>query len=180
METLKDILKDLKLVNHKNFKGHEGMQGLNADIVYKGQKILHVYDDARGGEFEYTTLGYDTPKWDSNKALVKELEGRIDKLPMDNTRYDFEFKVNLDTVVGDLEQVLSLKKDEKKGIVFHEKDKKWSVQIMGYSVQIPTLLKDSKNKDHYISELQKDLDKLIKKDAVILNKEYLQSVGLQF
>jgi hypothetical protein len=30
---------DIKLVNYKTFRGHDGMRGINADIVYKGQKI---------------------------------------------------------------------------------------------------------------------------------------------
>jgi len=180
MKTSKEtLLNDLTVVNFKQHKGHDGY-GFNLDLKYKGKKIVHVFDDNWGGGYRYTVLGaIDTTARKENKKLYQELEAKIKGLPKWKSRFgDGEMDMHIDILMDDLVNKQLLKKDEKKGIVYHEKDKSHRIQIMGYSVQIPTLLKDEKNKVHYISEFQKDVDKLKKENAVILNAEYLTSIGV--
>jgi hypothetical protein len=59
-DTLK-IAKDLgiTLKNLKSFPGHDGMDGMDADICINGKKMLHVYDSANGGCFEYRPIDGD-------------------------------------------------------------------------------------------------------------------------
>ena len=66
-------MENLKIINYKTHKGYSGY-GFNADIVYNGKKIAHVYDNAMGGEYKYTTLGkWGSDEYMANYKILKEL-----------------------------------------------------------------------------------------------------------
>jgi hypothetical protein len=134
----------LTLINYKEFQGHDGIPGFNADLKYKGKKIAHAYDDAWGGPYRVDVLGdYDSPQRLENKKLLDELladievnyvlEDKWEKRPDKNTLLEF--------LISDLTNELDRKKDEKKGIMVKHGA---GYQIYGWNVQIPTLLKKYK------------------------------------
>lgn len=158
-------MKNVGLVNYKTFKGHDGMRGINADIVYNGRKIASVYDDARGGCFEYNILGkFDTKEYAENKVLFAEMQA--------------EHKINphsgdLDCFISDLCSELDRKKDENKGILVKSN---YGYEVIGFNVIIPTAIKRYSNA---LSELQKIYDEKVKANKVVLNKDYLKSQGIK-
>lgn len=112
-----DLIKEVTLVNYKTHQGRNGT-GFNADIKYEGKKIAHVRDDARGGCFHYDNLGelkqdgngewYQTPEFIENKKLIKELEGKAEKV---YTEFSFE---QLDSLINDVVNVIETEKIKKK------------------------------------------------------------------
>lgn len=168
-------MKNVELKNYKTFKGHDGMRGINADIVYKGRKIASVYDDARGGCFEYNVIGkYDTKEYAENKVLFNELMAEVKQLPKEyHEGLKEHLAPNLDSVISDLCSNLDRKKDENKGILVKSN---YGYEVIGFNVIIPTAIKRYSNA---LSELQKIYDEKVKANKVILNKEYLKSQGIK-
>lgn len=164
-------LKSLQIVNYKPFKGHDSMRGINAEIKYKGKKIASVYDDARGGEWEYNVLGYGTPKYQENKKLFNQLLEDVSKLPKVKTQ-DFELDPCLDFLIEDLCNEKDMIKDSKKGLLIKTN---WGYDIVKWKVQIPTLIKKYKNG---LEVVQKTYDKYSKTET-ILNVDYLKSIGIK-
>lgn len=163
---------DIKLVKYSTFRGHDGMRGINATIVYKGKQIATVYDDAYGGCFQYTTLGkFDTPERDENSKLFDQLIEEVKSLPPRKTEFG-ELPEDLDCIVSDLASALDRKKDEKKGVLIKHFG---GYNIVGYNVTIPTLLK--KYSDG-LDCIQQIYNEEIAKGSEILNKDYLKSVGV--
>lgn len=163
-------IKTLSIVNYKSFKGHDGMRGINADIKYKGKKIASVYDDAYGGEWRYTVLGYGTPKYAENQALYNQLLEEVktlDKVKTDN----FELDPCLDFLIEDMCNQKDMLKDAKKGILIKTN---WGYDIIQWKVQIPTLIKKYRNG---LEVIQKEYDKQ-KANNTILNTEYLEKIGI--
>lgn len=166
----------LTLVNYKEFEGHDGMPGFNADLVYKGKKIAHVYDDAWGGPYQVDVLGvYDSKEREGNKKLLDELLADIDANYVLEEKWDKRPDKHslLEFLIGDLTNELDRKKDEKKGIIVKHGS---GYQIYGWNVQIPTLLKKYKNG---LDVVQKYYDEIKAKGKEILNTEYLQSIGVK-
>ena len=118
---------DIKIVNFKSHIGHEGMLGLNCDLIYNGVKICHVHDDAYGGEFDYNVLGYPSAnRVKSNRKLLDDLFAKVNKLPSEPSEYIKEgMKTNLDIIIAslcdDIEKAKVKAKNAKKGIVIKEK-----------------------------------------------------------
>ncbi len=165
-------MKNLKLINYKSHRGHDGCTAFNADLVYNGKKIAHVYDDAMGGEYQYTTLG----KWGSDEYMVnyktlKGLIGKAKQLPKVKTEYG-EINNCIDFIIDDLAKVWEIKKDEKKGVIV-KRHSSW--QIIGFKTSIPTTIKKWSDG---LDAIQKVYDEQKQKGAEILNTEYLQSVGI--
>lgn len=163
-------LKDLSIVNYKSFKGHDGMRGINAEIKYKGKKIASVYDDARGGEWDYDVLGYGTPKYDTNKQLFQELLNDVsglDKVECYGTSLD----PSLDYLIEELCNQKDMDKDVKKGILIKANH---GYDIVQWKIQLPTLIKKYKNG---LSVIQKAYDEH-KDNDIVLNKDYLKSIGV--
>jgi hypothetical protein len=163
-------IKTLSIVNYKTFAGHDGMRGFNAEIKYKGKKIASVYDDAWGGPYNFTVLGYGTDKYDKNKELYNQLLEEVKGL--DKTIYDgLELDPSLESLIAELCSEKDMLKDTKKGILIKTN---FGYNIFKWKVQIPTLIKKYSNG---LEIVQAEYDKLKTKE-VILNKEYLASVGV--
>ena len=163
-------IKTLSIVNYKTFKGHDGMRGINAEIKYKGKKIASVYDDARGAEYQYSVLGYGTPKYTENKALFNQLLKEVKTLDKVKT-LDFELDPCLDFLIDDMCNEKDMAKDAKKGLLIKTN---WGYEILQWNVQIPTLIKKYRNG---LEVVQKEYDKQ-KSTKTILNTKYLESIGI--
>ena len=164
-------MKDLKLVNYKTHRGHDGY-GFNADLVLDGKKIAHVHDDAWGGEYQYDiSVMYDDPKYKEYKQLFDKLEAEIKAEPKIKTDYGTMDNC-LDFVINDICKEMDRKKDEKKGVMV-ENASGW--QIFGFKTSIPTTIK---NYSDGLEALQGVYDKQKKAGSKILNMDYLKSVGI--
>ena len=173
---------DLKIVNYKEFAGHDGIPGYNVDLVYKGKKIAHAYDDAWGGEVQITPLGKVVKTADSyepslelktNRGLLKELENEISALPnRESKHFEDGYKENLDCLIEDLINAKQIEKDFKKGIVCKHPH---GHETFGWKIQLPTFIEKYKNG---LQEVQKYYDELKAEGKEILNGEYLASIGV--
>ena len=156
---------NVKLVNYKTHKGHDGMRGLNAEIVYNGKKIATVHDDAYGGEFEYHAIGSNSGERIENNKLLNEL--------YELTKgYDGKYS-NLDSLVCELATELDRKKDEQKGVLVKTN---YGYDTQGFNVSIPTLIK--KYSDG-LEALQGVYDEVKAAGKEILNTAYLEKVGVK-
>lgn len=175
-----DVKKDLKIVNYKEFPGHDGVPGFNLELKYKGKKILRIFDAAYGGEYEINVIGeivrnkdgkyVDSPIREDNNALYNELKDRIKQLPKDE-KYDLEEK--LEYLVDELIDELRVEKDSKKGIVCKIS---YGHKIYGFKVQLPTLVKKYNNG---LELVQQYYDELKADGQEILNTKYLASIGVK-
>ena len=89
------------LKNVKTFKCLFGI-GLDADIFINDLKCMHVFDDAKGGCFDYTPNTYLNPKEKQIKEYLKELDKHISTLPDQEVKLGddkFTIKVDLDFYV---------------------------------------------------------------------------------
>jgi len=157
------MIETLKLINYKTHAGHDGCNGFNADLSYKGKKIAHAYDDSWGGGIQYAVF---------EEKLFIELKEEIKKLPKIKTEIG-EINTDLDIVIDDLARILDIKKDEKKGILVKHHSG-W--KIYGWDgLTIPKLISKFPSG---LNAIQEYYDKL-KKDEEILNANYLQSIGIK-
>jgi hypothetical protein len=176
----------------ETFKGHDGMMGVNADICLNGKSFASAFDDAWGGEMRIEVLGslranragdyVATDKRRKSKEAYTEVMTSLKLAPPIEWEYGdqkYSRLIGLDDIVNALVDRHMAKKDEKKGVVYHEKDKKHVQYIQGFKVQIPTLIKKY-GKEAAIKDLQGIVDAVLEKEATILNQEYLQSIGVKF
>lgn len=175
--------KELKITLNKlkTFPGHDGMEGFDADICVNGLPVLHVYDSAHGGYFEYRPVKNQTYKEASK--IEAELEEKLKPFPKHKVKLgsrEFETKDSLDDIVSVLVSEHSfqkgLKLDAKKGILIEVEN--------GYSIikfkagTITTMLKKH-SQEAVALMLQGHVTKLIKDGKTILNLEYLKSLGIK-
>jgi len=167
---------DLKLVNVKLFAGHDTKTGLNAEIVYNGVKILHVYDSAHGGCFEYRNLGKTDAQRDEFRKLEKELEDRLKALPETEHGWKHDLDWAVDMVLEYQEAEKSAKKNKmfNKGILYKE-GKNQSYTHWGSKW---TLTKMSKNPKG-LTTIQVAYDQLKADGKEILNLERLKKIGVK-
>lgn len=108
---------EVKLKNLKYHVGHDGMQGMNADIWIDGIKCMHVHDDAYGGCFEYHNFAYKNPQGELIKSLIKNLDAYIATLPEESHTFGgktIKIKPDLDWFVTNIEQEMEKEKTRKK------------------------------------------------------------------
>lgn len=164
---------DIKLVNVKTFVGHDTKTGLNADIVYNGKKILHVYDSAHGGCFEYHLLG----DREESRKLQEELEKRIAALPNPE---GCSWKQDLDWVVDQVFNHQTEEKEKKdslmynKGILFKEDGKQYEIGWPKF-----TLKKLAKHPKGIATIQAAYLSLKNKKGVEIVNTERLKKIGIE-
>jgi len=180
---------DIKIVNLVTFEGHDGGVGINADIVYKGKKIAHVYDDARGGEMDYTEMSTGKGGWEAIRELFKEYI----QLPKTLEQYSFNgfgvtklYDHNLDTMTYHFVNLALKEQEQKKWQAKVKRDGKKAILVStnggesyrkvywkGYTLQI--MANSSRGK----KVLQETVDRYLSREgATILNKDYLISLGI--
>ena len=170
-----NIAKELKITLKKvqTFPGHDGMQGIDADIYVDGKKVLHVYDSAHGGCFEYTSV-------DTNFKGAREVEADLEKKIATYPAYpceialDKKMKDNLDIVIDALVADHLMLKDQKKGLLL---ETKYGYELLKWKVgTIPNMIKKF-GAPAVAKMIQKECDK---SEQEILNQDYLKSIGVKF
>ena len=175
-----NIAKELKITlkNLKTFPGHDGMEGFDADICIDGKKVLHVYDSAHGGCYEFRPVDSD---YKAARDVEAELERKIAEYPAypcqlgGSTR---DMKDSLECVIGALVSdhtfQKDIKKDEKKGLML---ETKFGYEIIKWKAgTIPKMI-EKFGKDRVIALIQAEA---LKTKETILNKKYLESIGVKF
>lgn len=179
---LTELLSRLQLVNYRTHQAHDGY-GMNADLKYNGVKIAHLYDDGWGGEIRCDAIGkfikndkgeYVQDKTlRTNNELLRKLNDEIEQLPpwgYEGKQYPY----HLDTVIGELECLTQVRKDEKKGILI---ERVGGHAIIKWHSPIPKLLEKYRDSLNFIQEA---VDEAIADGETILNVEYLKSIGIKF
>lgn len=182
-ESLKNAeLLGLTLKNIKTFEGHDTMTGFNADVYIDGKKAFHAFDSAYGGCYDFTPADSKTRHCDVSD-VVQSLENKLKTLPSYKMTFggkEREITDNLECVIGALISNFlnqkDLKRDSKKGILIETKQ--------GYDVirfkagSITSMLKKYKQ-EQVAMMLQGHVKKYLKDKEVILNLEYLKSIGVK-
>lgn len=129
-------------------------------------KSVKFFDTPDGGGFNCTLYK------DNKKVAYVYDEGRGGSLYYDRLNgWDFG-SYTFDEVVYNLIDEHRQKKEEKKGILVK---REFGYAILEWRVTIPTLLKKYSNG---LAAIQKEYDKAIQKGEEVLNKNYLESIGV--
>ena len=171
----------ITLKNFKSFPGHDGMDGMDADICINGKKVLHVYDSAHGGCYEYRPVDSDYKK---AYQLERELNEKIKAYGKHECKLGgrtFMMSDDLDSLcaalASEIEIQKSIKRDSKKGILLEREDGYSTVKFKAGT--ITKMLQDHGQKA-VVMMLQGVVKDYIKKGEKILNQEYLESIGVKF
>ena len=182
LKVAKDLELDVK--NIKFFSGHDGMQGINADIYHKGKKFAKGYDDARGGSMDVRPSSYDVPVM----AVFQEIEAKLKALPeyihvhtvdrnekkLGGKPFEYQSRVGLDDIVDAIAEQKEQRKRDIKGIVYKEGEHQYTSH---WNMSIPAMLK--KFPKNGLSAIQKKYDSLVAEKYTILNKSYLSEIGVR-
>ncbi|MHA1816818.1 MAG: hypothetical protein ACTSX1_12480 [Candidatus Heimdallarchaeaceae archaeon] len=178
LETAKKL--GITLKNLKTFPGHDGMEAFDTDICVDGKQVLHAYDSAHGGCYEFNPVkGQD---YREAREVEAELEEKFKAFPKHDTEMGggriYSSRDTLECIIGALVSDHSyqkqLKKDTKKGLLI-EKDNGY--EIIKWNKTLPTMIKQ--HGDKMIAIIQKKYDETIAKKEVVLNLEYLKSIGIK-
>ena len=180
---LKELLARIEVKSVKFHRGHDGMQGLNCKLYVDGKYVAHVHDDARGGEFEYDTfikMGSDgTPTW-SRLNMLKFLLDAKEEYDLSYTSYlgdePLELEHDWDSLVNLKVEEIERKKNANKGVMIQGEGSSYS--IVGFNCTIPTAIKRW-GKSAIVRDLQGVVDKERLNGGVILNADYLESIGVK-
>ena len=172
----------ITLKNLKTFPGHDAGVGFDADICVDGKKVLHVYDSAHGGCFEYTPCDSDYKK---AREVEANLEEKLKAFPEHEVEMGggrtYMSRDTLDCVIGalvsDHEWAKEIKKSEKKGIVV---ETKFGLEVIKFKAGTLTALLKKYEQKAVSMMIQGHVKKLIKDGEVILNQKYLESIGVKF
>lgn len=165
------------------FRGHDGMQGINADIYHKNKKVGYAYDDARGGEMEISA-------YEGKGDVIRFLRDELDKLP----KYAVEFNrdINGRNVGGDpityetsvtlasIVDAIAWKKEELK--IFNREKKKGILYVDEYGTERifqwkwPLAQFITKHGEHAKAAIQQTYDEI--KHLQVDNREYLKELGI--
>lgn len=151
--TLRQLFKEIKIVNYKTFKGHD-LDQFTCDIKHNGKLVTNVWDDSWGGGFKY-----------SNEKGLKEL--------FDQTQYEND---SLDCFVEDLVNMHLELKEDKKGIILNPT--RTGYELFKWKYPLQKML--DKWGDKFLVDLQKQVDTFIKDGETIRNVKYLKSLGVKF
>jgi hypothetical protein len=162
MITKEELVKDITITNCKTFRGHDG-DCFQCDVKFKGKTFAEMHEDSWSGEYVYHA---------KNKEVFEKVQNAFKSFPKIKFR-NSELDDSLDYVVEELFRKHQIKKAEKKGFIIKTD---WGWQLEAYSVGLPTILKKYKNG---LEVLQKDYDELKEKGEVVLNADYLQSLGVK-
>ena len=175
---------NIAVKNIKYFSGHDGMQGINADLYFNGKKFATAYNDARGSGMDIRPISYSDL---DTLALFKDIEDKLKALPEYTHVYDqnrngksvggkpvvFTRRVGLDDIVDAVAQQKEELKESKKGIRYTTDEGEFYAH---WNMSLPAMLKKYPNKA--LPTIQKRYDELSAKYP-ITNKEYLATIGVQ-
>jgi hypothetical protein len=181
------LAKELKLSlkNIKTFNGHDGMVGFNADLYIDNKKTLHVFDDSYGGSIQYTPV--------TNKQTYKEVYNIQDNLNEQLKQFP-KIKIQLSTRVMEVQENLDgictalisewewnkkIKRDQHKGLLI-ELESGNGYNIIAWK-KYGTII-DMINKfglQPTINLIEMSIQKQLKENKSILNKDYLISLGIK-
>ena len=176
------------------FQGHDGI-GVNADVYIDGIHVGHFYDEARGGEPEFSRAIHmgDKKKDDLVRSLLKELDAYAKSLKPVDLNADRSFgnkplmvqptaESLMDDVINaeigkkeDAKFTKKLEKQSLKGIVYGSKDRYrvWSWK----NLTLAQLLQHPQGKS--VLQTRVNIIKLeLKKGESILNADYIKSLGI--
>jgi hypothetical protein len=166
-----------ELKNVKTFRGHDGI-GLDADLWINGIKCMHIFDDARGGEFEYEHCIYKNPKAEKVKANIRLLEDWINAQPkVHSDELNFDYTYDLDIFVNELLEEMEHKKFEAKKKKLYETaivaGKPNSKSYMSWKLPRPVAFYPANVLKNFI---EKNVRPYLKDGVVILNPN-LKTLG---
>lgn len=185
-ESLK-LAKELKisLKNIKTFIGHDTMLGFNADLYIDNKKTLHVFDDSYGGSMQYTPVRKNQT-YQEVYQIQNEINQQLKQMPpiiIELSNRTMEVKENLDGIctalVSEWEWNKKIKRDQHKGLLV-ELESGNGYNVMAWKKY--GTITDMINKfGLQITQglIQASVNKLIKENKTILNKNYLTSLGIK-
>lgn len=163
---------NLDVKNIKYFSGHDGMQGVNADLYFDNKKFATAYDDARGGCMDIRPISYEN----IHLQTFKDVESAIGKYPeyiyVFDGGHSMTLNHDLEALINAIISNKEFLKDSKKGILYR---KMGSQYIVSWGSSIPVFLKKS---DKALQIIQKKYDELALKYK-IENVDYLESIGIK-
>lgn len=181
------LAKELKisLKNIKTFVGHDTMLGFNADLYIDNKKILHIFDDSYGGSMQYTpALNNQTYK--EVYQIQNNINEQLKQMPpiiIELSNRTMEVKENLDGIctalVSEWEWNKKIKRDQHKGLLI-ELESGNGYNVMAWK-KYGTITDMINKLGLQITRglIQTSLNKLIKENKSILNKNYLTSLGIK-
>jgi hypothetical protein len=181
------LAKELKisLKNIKTFVGHDTMLGFNADLYIDNKKILHIFDDSYGGSMQYTpALNNQTYK--EVYQIQNNINEQLKQMPpiiIELSNRTMEVKEDLDGIctalVSEWEWNKKIKKDQHKGLLV-ELESGNGYNVMAWK-KYGTITDMINKLGLQITRglIQTSLNKLIKENKSILNKNYLTSLGIK-
>jgi hypothetical protein len=182
-----NLAKELKLSlkNIKTFVGHDTMLGFNADLYIDNKKILHIFDDSYGGSMQYTpALNNQTYK--EVYQIQNNINEQLKQMPpiiIELSNRTMEVKEDLDGIctalVSEWEWNKKIKKDQHKGLLV-ELESGNGYNVMAWK-KYGTITDMINKLGLQITRglIQTSLNKLIKENKSILNKNYLTSLGIK-
>jgi hypothetical protein len=182
-----NLAKELKLSlkNIKTFVGHDTMLGFNADLYIDNKKTLHVFDDSYGGSMQYTpALKNQTYK--EVYQIQDEINQQLKQMPpiiVELSNRTMEMKENLDGIctalVSEWEWNKKIKRDQHKGLLV-ELESGNGYNVMAWK-KYGTIIDMINKFGLQITQglIQASINKLLKENKTILNKDYLISLGIK-
>jgi hypothetical protein len=166
--------KNLTVKNVKLFRGHDGV-GLSCDLYLNNKKVAYCFDDARGGELEVDPVNYTlTPViCQINKEINAYPKYKRDDLDM-TFSHTLEYIIN--ALVEKHEEDKQFQKDSKKGIIFKKEDGSiWTKSWKNTALAMVIGKYGEKGK----SMIQDTCNEIQEKGYEILNKDYLNKIGIR-
>jgi hypothetical protein len=187
---MKESLENAKFLgitikNVKEFEGHDTLPGFNATVYIDGKRAFHALEPATGGPMEYRPCDNKMKGFELSD-LIQELEDKL------KTRPKYEFKLgkqkytnrdNLDIVITALVEDLGWQKlinrNKSKGILVELEENRNFTTIKYKAGTITAMLKKYE-KRAVVMMLQGTVTRELKNGKTILNKEYLEQLGVKF
>lgn len=165
----------------KTLQGRDGL-AFTAEVYLNGVLLAHARDDGNGGmmDIDAAFKRDDFDEMRANRKIIQEVETKLAKYPeyeIEAFGHTYKSKDDLEMIINalvdDVETQKQFNRDKKKGVLFGDSIIKWKVG------SIPVMIK-SFGIDRTLPLLQKECDKLKEKNIEVLNKEYLEELGVKF
>lgn len=182
-----NLAKELKLSlkNIKTFDGHDGAIGFNADLYIDNKKTLHVFDGSYGGSLEYTpTLNNQT--YQEVYQIQDNINEQLKQFPpiiIELSNRTIEVKENIDGIctalISEWEWNKKIKKDQHKGLLLEsESGNGYNLLSWKKYGTIPNMI-NTFGLQSTINLIEMSIQKQLKENKSILNKDYLISLGVK-